>query len=135
MALSLRDALKQQISKSEFVKEVEAKQQVKLPPKKNQDAAFTSTLTYRHKRLTIRDAARNRKQLSLIYMKMNGDTKKYIVAPYEWAYRRSKDGFRKKVLWAYDLKEGSIKSFLQKGIKSVELLDDRFEPMWDILIV
>ena len=62
-----------------------------------------------------------------------GETKKYVVEPYEWKFRMLKSGFRK-MLWAYDVEEQRIKSFVNVNIQNVTITDKDYQPQWPVKI-
>ena len=88
----------------------------------------------RNKRLAVREAALRNVQVIITYRKVTtGETKKYVVAPYEWKYRRLKVGFRK-MLYAYDMKDKHIKSFAWRNVRKVAITDRKFKPKWPVQI-
>ena len=89
----------------------------------------------RNKRLAIREAALRLVQIVLTYRKTTtNETKKYVVAPYSWRHRRLKVG-RRKMLFAYDMKERHIKGFAIRNVRNVALTDRKFRPKWPVEIV
>lgn len=133
-ARSYREILEEGIKKIDFIQQEETRapkrrtRRVGLKPK-------TGTLfAIRNKRLAIREAALRRVQIVMTYKKITtGETKKYIVAPYEWKRRRLKMGSRK-VLWAYDMEAKRIKSFVMNNVRNVALTNRRFRPKWPVKI-
>jgi len=95
----------------------------------------TGTLfAMRNKRLAIREAALRLSEIVITYRKTTtGETKKYVVAPYEWKYRRLRVGLRK-MLYAYDMRDKHIKSFAQRNIRNVAITDRKFRPKWPVRI-
>ena len=73
-------------------------------------------------------------QLVIRYRKTTtGELKKYIVAPYSYRYRKTKNG-RRKMLFAYDMKDRRIKGFVVRGIRNVSITDRKFTPTWPVEI-
>jgi hypothetical protein len=133
MARSFEEVLKSGINKALFVKKME-EMATRRKPVRTLATPTGSLFAIRNKRITIREGALRRVQIIITYTKITtGETNKYLVAPYEWGYRRLKNG-RRKVLWAYDMEEQKIKSFVQNSIKNVALTDRKFKPIWPILI-
>lgn len=131
---SYRKIIEAGISREQFIQEQEEKAPRRKPKRTGEKPKEGTLFAKRNKRLTIREAAKRKVQIILTYKKVTtGETKKYIVAPYEWKYRILKDG-RRKVLYAYDMKEGHIKSFVQRNIQKVALTDRKFKPKWPIKI-
>jgi len=88
----------------------------------------------RNKRLAIREAALRGVQVVLRYTKITtGETKRYTVAPYSYRYRKLKVG-RRKVFYAYDMRDKHIKSFVLRNIQNVFLTDRRYRPRWPVEI-
>ena len=88
----------------------------------------------RNKNLAIREAALRKSQMVITYKKTTtGETKEYVVAPYEFAFKRLKVGSRK-ILWAYDMKDKRIKNFATRNILKVAITDRKFTPKWPIKI-
>jgi predicted DNA-binding transcriptional regulator YafY len=88
----------------------------------------------RYVRMAIRQAAIDKVQIVLDYTKITtGENKRYIVEPYEISTRNLKPG-RRKVLWAYDVKDKHIKSFVLTKIKKVAITRKSFSPIWTIKI-
>ena len=88
----------------------------------------------RNKLIAIREATNRNVQIVMKYKKTTtGETKEYIVAPYSWRYRRLRIG-RRKMLYAYDMKEKHIKSFAIQNVKNVFISDREFVPKWKVEI-
>jgi len=123
---SYRELIDKGVSELSFIQEQEAKaprrraRRVGMKPK-------TGTLfAIRNKRVAIREAALRRSQIIITYTKTTtGETKKYVVAPYSYRYRRLNVGLRK-MLYAYDMKAKHIKSFAIRNIRNVALTDRKF---------
>jgi len=93
----------------------------------------TGTLfAIRNKRVSIREAALRYSQIAITYTKTTtNETKKYVVAPYSYRYRRLKIGMRK-MLYAYDMKDKHIKGFALRNIRNVVITDRKFRPKWPV---
>jgi len=88
----------------------------------------------REKRLAIRAAARNTVQMVITYKKTTTrQTKKYTICPYSYRYRRLKIGIRK-MLFAYDIADRTIKNYALTNIKDVAILPKKFVPKWPVEI-
>jgi hypothetical protein len=134
MARTFEEVLRDGINRSLFIAEMEKKAPRRKPARTL--AQPTGTLfAIRNKRLAIREGALRRVQIIISYTKITThSTHRYIVCPYEWKYRRLKSG-RKKMLWAYDVDDRHIKSFVQSNIRNVALTDKKFTPIWKVKIV
>lgn len=131
---SYADAIKKQLSRVEFIAKQEEKASRRKPRRTGQKPKRGTLAALRNKRLAIREAALRRAQMIITYRKTTtGETKKYIVAPYSYRYRRLKVG-RRKMLYAWDMKERHIKSFSLKDIRKAVISDRKFRPKWDIEI-
>ena len=134
MALTFAEALKKDLSRMDFISEQEEKAPRRKPKRVGKTPAYGTLYALRNTRMAIREGALRMVQIILTYRKeTNGETKKYVVCPYEWKYRRLKSGIRK-MLYAYDVKDRHIKSFVGNNIKKVALTDRIFRPMWPVLI-
>ena len=86
----------------------------------------------RAKRGAIHKAADNRQTVDILYRKINGEVKKYTVEPYSYRSKRLRMGWRK-LFFAYDVDDKSIKGFLLANILSVEINEaDEYKPRWMI---
>ncbi len=133
MPMSFAEALKKDIDKIQFVTE-QAKVTKKKKKKDKSPATDISLKRGMDLKLIIRNAAINLFQISITYRKdTTGEVKRYRVAPYEWKSRKLKSGFRR-VLYAYDMDDKHIKSFVGRNILKVETLEKRFRPKWPIMI-
>jgi hypothetical protein len=134
MARTFEEVVRDGINRSLFIQQMEGKAPRRKPVKTL--AKPTGTLfAIRNKRLTIREGALRLVQIVITYTKITTlETKKFIVCPYEWSYRRLKSS-RKKMLWAYDMNDHHIKSFVQNNIKNVALTDRKFTPKWPVKIM
>jgi hypothetical protein len=133
MARTFEEVLRDGINRSLFIAEMEGKAQRRKPVRTHAPASGT-LFAIRNKRLAIREGALRRVQIIISYTKITTrSTHKYRVCPYEWSYRRLRSG-RKKMLWAYDVDDRHIKSFVQANIRNVSLTDRKFSPLWPIKI-
>lgn len=82
-------------------------------------------------RTKIMDAGREKR---LMRMQYGGSSR--IVEPYALSYKVRKDGVGQEYFYAFDRTGGSsgpaLKTFLQSKITSLDLLDDNFEPQFEI---
>jgi predicted DNA-binding transcriptional regulator YafY len=121
----LEDFIREQYGKAQRRKPVRAK-----APSKMRGTLFAK----RNKNLAMREAALRRAQIIVTYTKTTtGETSRYVVAPYEFSFKRLKVG-RRKILWGYDMNEGHIKNFATKNISKVVITDRKFTPKWPIKI-
>jgi len=134
---SFAEAIQNDIAalREQFIAEQEAKAPKRRPRRVGHKPRYGTLFAVRNKNLAVREAALRRVQIAITYTKITtGETKKYIVAPYEWKYRRLTVG-RRKVLYAYDMKDKHIKSFVNRNIKKVAITDRKFRPKWPVQIV
>lgn len=121
-------------SREQFIAEETAKAQRRKPTRTRMKPRRGTLFAKRNKRIAIREGALRRVQVIITYKKTTtNETKKYVVAPYEIKYRRLKAG-RRKVLWAYDMEDKHIKSFVLRNIGNVALTDRRYVPKWPVEI-
>ncbi len=131
---SYREVIDKGISRIQFIVEQEAKAPARLPKRVGERPKTGTLFAKRNKRLTIREAARRLVQVVMTYRKTTtGETKKYIVAPYSYRYRRLAVGLRK-MLFAFDMKDGHIKGFSLRDVRNVALTDRKFRPKWPVEI-
>lgn len=103
----------------------------KLPLVKHKDKKFFGKSLVR---IALRKSALERRQIQIKYKKTTtNDVKDYLVSPYSYRYKKLKIGIRK-MLYAYDMKEKSIKMFSLRNIFSVMLTNKKYEPKWPIEI-
>ncbi len=136
---SFAEAIKKELEgikrkEGEFISE----QERRAPRRKAKHVGYkpkSGTLfAIRNKRLAIREAALRLVQIVLTYRKTTtNETKKYIVAPYSMRHRRLKVG-RRKMLFAYDMKERHIKGFAIRNVRNVAITDRKFRPKWPVEI-
>lgn len=127
-----------EIKKSGVDRELFVKKALAAAPRRRPsrvDAPKTGTLyAIRNKRIAIREGALRLVQIVLSYTKeTTGETKKYIVAPYSWRYRRLKSGLRK-MLFAWDMEDNRIKSFVLNNIRNVALTERKYVPRFVVEI-
>ena len=134
MALSYREVIDRGIDRTLFITQMEEKAPRRKPKRVGVKSHAGTMFAMRNKRLTIREAALRLVQCILTYTKTTtGETRIYVVAPYEMKYRRLRAGLRK-VLYAYDMEDKHIKSFVLDAIRRVALTDRHFVPRWPVLI-
>jgi len=132
--LSYREVIDRGIDRALFISEMEAKAPRRKPKRVGVKPSAGTMFAMRNKRLSIREAALRLVQCVLTYTKTTtGETKIYVVCPYELKYKRLKAGQRK-VLFAYDMEDKHIKSFVLDSIRKVALTDRHFVPKWPVLI-
>ena len=126
------EALQRDIDRLAFITQQEIKAPKRRPRRVGMKPKYGTLFAKRNKRLTIREAALRLVQVVLTYNKeTTGETKKYVVAPYSYRYRRLKAGNRK-LLFAYDMKDKHIKGFVLRNIRRVALTDRKFRPKWPV---
>lgn len=70
-------------------------------------------------------AIANSRLLQIMYQNRRGDTKLYVIEPYEIGGSNSHPaGY----LWGFDRNAGTIKSFFLSNLMDVQLLDEEFIP-------
>jgi predicted DNA-binding transcriptional regulator YafY len=128
---SFSKALLRDINKIHFIQEMEGRaKKPKKPP-------IQPGLLYagRQIKLAIREAALRHHQVVITYKKITtGETKTYRCAPYEWKHRTLKIG-RVMVLYAYDMIDRHIKSFVARNIDNVAIMGNTFRPRWPVKII
>lgn len=122
----------------DFVNRMEEIAPRRKPVRLNLENVKGSLFSIRNKRIAIREAALRRVLVIITYTKITtGETKKYVVAPYSFKFRKLKSG-RRKVLYAQDRYDErgkkEIKSFVVNNIKNVAITDRVFIPRWRIEI-
>jgi predicted DNA-binding transcriptional regulator YafY len=117
-----------------FIAEQERKAPKRKPKRVGRKPRYGTLFALRNKRTTIAEAALRRVQVVITYRKTTtNETKKYVVAPYSYRYRRLKIGTRK-MLMAYDMKDKHIKGFAVRNVRKVALTDRKFKPKWPVEI-
>lgn len=133
---SFADAIRKDFSslRDRFVMEQEEKAPRRLPRRVGRAPAYGTMFAIRNIRLAIQEAALRLVQIVITYRKITtGEVKKYIVAPYSYRYRRTRIG-RRKMLFAYDMRDKHIKGYVMKNIRKAALTDRKFRPKWQIEI-
>lgn len=134
MPRSFQKVIQKGIDRLQFIAEQEAKASQRKARRVGEKQRTGTLFAIRNKRLSIREAALRNVQIVMRYRKTTtGELKKYIVAPYSYRYRMTKNG-RRKMLFAYDMKERKIKGFVVKGIRNVSITDRKFRPKWPVEI-
>ena len=134
MGDSYQKALRKDLKKvrEAFIEEQEKKAVRRRPRRVGEKPRYGTLFAQRNKRLAIREAALRRSQIVIRYVKITtGESKRYIVAPYSYRYRRLKAG-RRKMLFAYDMEDKHIKGFVLNNIRKVAITDRKFRPKWDV---
>ena len=133
--MSFADAIKKDFSRAmrdQFIADQEKKAPKRRPRRIGKKPAYGTLFALRNKRLAIQEGAARRTQILITYRKITtNETKKYIVAPYSYRYKKTRDGMRK-MLFAYDMKAKRIKGFALRNIRKVALTDRKYKPMWDV---
>lgn len=138
---SFEEVVRDGIKRSLFFEEQESKAARRRPMRAGKPKAGT-LFAVRNKRLAIREAALREppRQIIITYKKTTtGETKKYLVAPYEYKYRRLRVGLRK-MLYAVDMQDsqkgrrGRTKSFALRNIRNVAITDRKFKPRYPMKI-
>jgi len=134
MPRSYQEVVERGVRRALWLQEQEAKAPRRRPRRVGMRPATGTLFAMRNKRLAIREAALRLSEIVITYRKTTtGETKKYVVAPYEWKYRRLRVGLRK-MLYAYDMRDKHIKSFAQRNIRNVAITDRKFRPKWPVRI-
>lgn len=134
MALSFAEALQKDISRMAFIAEQERKAPRRKPKRVGKTPAYGTLYALRNTRMAIREAALRRVQIIITYLKITtGETKKYVVCPYSYRYRRLRVGWRR-LLFAYDVDDRHIKGFVIGNVRKVAITDRKFRPMWPVEI-
>jgi predicted DNA-binding transcriptional regulator YafY len=131
---SYREVIEQGLSRLTFIQQQEEKAPRRLTRRVGLKPKTGTLFAIRNKRLAIREAALRNAEIVITYRKTTtGETKKYIVAPYSYRYKRLKVGLRK-MLFAYDMKDRHIKGFAIRNIRNVAITDRKFRPKWPVEI-
>jgi len=132
---SYAEILKDKINRRKFIEEAEIMAPRRRPKRVGMKPTLGTLFAARNKRLAIREAALRRAQIVITYQKTTtNETKKYIVAPYSYRYRMLKVG-RRKMLFAYDMKDRHIKGFALRNIRRAAITERKFVPKWVVEIV
>lgn len=128
-----RDIAEMMSRRESFIQKME-KKAPRRKPTRTRAKITRSMFAIRSKRVAIREGALRRTELVITYVKTTtGERKKYVVAPYSYRYRRLRVG-RRKMLYAYDMKDKRIKGFAIRNIKNVALTDRKYRPKWSVEI-
>jgi hypothetical protein len=128
MPRSFQKIIQKGVDRLQFIAEQELKSKSRKPSRTGEKKRIGTLFAIRNKRLAIREAALRNVQIIMRYRKITtGETKKYIVAPYSYRYRMTRDG-RRKMLFAYDMEAKKIKGFVIKAIRNVVITDRKFKP-------
>jgi hypothetical protein len=134
---SFADAIRKDLSnlRETFIADQETKAPKRRPRRVGYKPKYGTMFALRNKRLAIQEAALRLVQVVLTYRKTtgSGETKKYIVAPYSYRYRRTHQG-RRKMLFAFDMDAKHIKGFVLRNVRKVALTDRKFVPIWTVEI-
>ena len=134
MPLSFAEAIRKDINRATFISDNEKKAPKRKPKRVGKTPAYGTLYALRNVRMTIREGALRQVQIIMSYTKeTTGETKKYVVCPYSYRYRRLSSGLRK-LLFAYDVDDKHIKGFVIGNVRKVALTDRRFSPMWPVEI-
>jgi hypothetical protein len=134
MARSYQEIIERGIKQALWLAEQEAKAPRRRPRRIGIKPKAGTLFAGRNKRLAIREASLRLVEIVITYHKTTtGETKKYVVAPYSYRYRRLKEGMRK-MLFAYDMRDKHIKGFSINNIWNVALTDRKFRPQWRVEI-
>ncbi|MBP5458955.1 MAG: hypothetical protein J6Y62_02085 [Clostridia bacterium] len=122
----------------DFVRLVELRGKKKKPVRA---VAYISgtMLARRNWRVSVREAALRGVTCVILYRKSTtNEVKRYEVIPTEYAYRKMKGGFVRKILWVQDVRDDKdkrqIKMFLCRNIIKAVLTDRKLKSRWPILI-
>ena len=130
---SFRQIIEQGINRLDFLEKVEEASAPKRARRSIYEQART-IFSNRDERVKVLKSARNLKKIRITYKKITtGEVKKYLVAPYSWRYRNTREGLRK-MLFAYDDKDGHIKGFVWRNVKKVSATEKSFSPKWKVEI-
>jgi predicted DNA-binding transcriptional regulator YafY len=131
---SFEQVLRDGINRTLFIQQMEEKAPRRKPAKTLVQPKGT-LFAIRNKRISVREGALRRVQIIITYTKeTTNETKKYVVAPYSYRYRRLKSG-RRKMLFAWDMDDQHIKGFVINNIRNVALTDKKFTPKWRVEIM
>ena len=108
----------------------------KVRPPAGNRPEWARMFSQRNKRLAIRKAAKQRREITIIYHKItDGETNHYSrLSPYSYRYRWTRKGWRK-MLFAFDPEDGHIKGFVIRNIERVLILDSRYSPRYRVEIM
>lgn len=134
MARNFQQVVKAGVNRILFVHRTE-QAAARRKPVRTKAQPTGSLFAIRNNRIAIREAALRRVQIVFSYDKVTtGERKKYICEPYSWRYRMLKSGFRK-MLYAFDVEDKHIKSFVARNIRNVAVSTRKYTPRWRVEIV
>jgi len=82
--------------------------------------------------IIVRFAAERRFRVRIRYTRIqDGVTKMYVLEPYSFRYRRTREGLRK-MLFAYHPLHGRIHNFAVRYISQAEVMERPFRPRWRV---
>jgi len=129
---SYRQVIESGIDHASFIAEQEGKASKRRARRTGEKPKYGTLFSKRNKRQAIRESALRNSQLIITYKKTTtGETNKYVVAPYSYRYRRLKVG-RRKMLFAWDMKERRIKGFALSNIQKAAITDRKYRPKWKV---
>lgn len=133
MPFDIMNKLNEKVDRKQFIKNIKKENVKKLPMQKNKKK---NVFKRNEIRMAIRKAAKDKKQIEIIYKKTTtGEVKTYKVAPYSYRFKKLKIG-RRKMLFAYDMKEKTIKMFSIRNVRQVKVLFGQpYQPKWKIEII
>lgn len=133
MPFNIIKKINEKVDRKQFIKNIKKKNIKKLPMQNNKK---NNVFKRNEIRMAIRKAAKGKNQIEIVYTKTTtNETKTYKVAPYSYRYKKLKIG-RRKMLFAYDMKEKSIKMFSIRNVKQVKVFFGQpFVPKWKIEII
>lgn len=73
----------------------------------------------------IKQAGKEKKLLKITYRKSSGEVSERITEPYEIKLGK---------YWGYDTEKDEIRQFFIVNILSTEVLEETYEPRWDIKV-
>jgi hypothetical protein len=111
-----------------YVEKNEEKARRRRPARTRQRPIRGTLFAKRNRRQAIKEGALRRVYIIITYTKITtNETKRYIVAPYSYRFRKLRVGYRK-LLFAWDKDDKHIKGFVLRNIQRVALTDSRFKP-------
>jgi len=132
MPRDIQRMIEASVKREVFINKNEERAQKRRPVRSRQRPNRGTLFAKRNRKLAIQEGALRRKYIIITYTKItNGQTKRYIVAPYSYRYRRLKVGYRK-LLFAWDKDDKRIKGFVLNNIQRVALTDTSYRPKWEI---
>jgi len=122
------------VERERYIEEQARKAPRRRPRRVGFKPRYGTLYALRNKGIAVQEAALRRVQIVIIYKKITtGEVKRYIVAPYSYRYRRLRVG-RRKLLFAYDMRDRHIKGFVWNNVRKVAITDRKFRPKWPVEI-